>query len=175
VERCGTCDGLLNIENLQLMIQQGQVLPCHWQESTLYRRMTDGSMPPVGYGPGLSASEQRTLGDFVDGLCSDLAEPSPENADGPAIERWLADDCGSCHGAQQDAGAGPEPRGLDGTGDISELIAAGLIVPCDAEGSELVRVLRDDSMPPPGVSGPRPGRGELRQLARFIDRPCSRR
>ncbi|HEU4578628.1 MAG TPA: hypothetical protein VFS67_10255 [Polyangiaceae bacterium] len=133
-----------------------------------------GTCPPVGYGPGLSAAEQRTLGDVVDGLCSDLAQPSPENGDGPAIERWLADDCGSCHGAQQDAGAAPEPRGLDGTGDIAELLAAGLIVPCDAEGSELVRVLRDNSMPPPGASAPRPTRAELRQLTRFIDRRCRR-
>jgi hypothetical protein len=59
--------------------------------------------------------------------------------------------------------------------DLSELLAAGLIVPCDAEGSPLVAVLRDNSMPPPDASGPRPGPARITALMTFIDRPCARR
>lgn len=174
-ERCGTCDGMYGVENLRMLIQTGEVVPCRWPESRLYKRVADGSMPPAGSSPALSPAELRQVGDVVNGLCAQLTEPSTENPDGPEIERWLAADCGSCHGAAADAGAAPAPNGIDGVGDLSELIQAGLIVPCDADGSELVRVLRDGSMPPPGASGSRPGRAQITELMTFIDRPCSRR
>jgi len=178
-ERCGTCDGMYNVENVRRLIQSGHILPCHWEDSRLFQRIADGSMPPAGspqnYVATLEDEDVQLVGDFVNGMCSNLTEGGPADTQRANIERWLDTDCGSCHGLTAVLSGGFTPSAIDGVGDIAELISDGLIVPCDADGSALVRVLRDESMPPPGVSGSRPGRAEVTELIAFINRPCARR
>jgi hypothetical protein len=175
VERCGTCDGLYYVENLRRLIQAGQVTPCSWQGSSLYQRIQDGSMPPPGSSATrLTSRELALVGNFVDGLCSALTDGGPEDAERAQIESWLGKDCGTCHGPAASPGAGSALSTLDGAGDVRELLEAGLIVPCDPEGSPLVQELRDTSMPPLGVSAHQPDRSMLRRLISFIARPCAR-
>ena len=178
-ERCGTCDGMFYVENLRRLIQSGHIVPCHWQDSLLYQRIADGSMPPAGTPQDnvatLEDEDVDLVGDFVNGMCSNLTDGGPADTPRANIERWLGADCGSCHGLAAALSGGFAPSALDGVGDIAELITDGLIVPCDADGSALVRVLRDESMPPPGFNGPRPERAELTELIAFINRPCARR
>ena len=108
-----------------------------------------------------------------DGL-SALTDGGPEDAERAQIESWLGKDCGTCHGPAASPGAGSALSTLDGAGDVRELLEAGLIVPCDPEGSPLVQELRDTSMPPLGVSAHQPDRSMLRRLISFIARPCAR-
>jgi mono/diheme cytochrome c family protein len=176
-QRCGACDGLYYVENPRRLVESSYIVPCRWQDSPLFQRIADGSMPPGSSRQDTDATleEMAPVGDFVNGLCSELTDGGPGDTQRAHIERWLGADCGSCHSPAADAAVSSPPSALDGVGDIAELIAAGLIVPCDADGSELVRVLRDQSMPPPGSSGPQPGRAELTELIAFINRPCARR
>jgi mono/diheme cytochrome c family protein len=177
--RCGTCDGMYYVENLRRLVESGNIVPCRWQDSLVYQRIADGSMPPPGSrqnnGGTLEDEDVELVGEVVNGMCSNLTDGGPADTQRADIERWLGADCGSCHGLAAVLSGVSAPSALDGVGDIAELITAGLIVPCDADGSELVRVLRDESMPPPGSSGPRPGRAELTELIAFINRPCARR
>jgi hypothetical protein len=174
-ERCGTCDGMYYVENLRRLIEAGDVSPCNWRGSLVYRRINDGSMPPPSSGQsGLTASEQKLVGNFVDGMCDDFIDrDGPPDTQRAEIERWLSADCGSCHGPA-DGDEASAPNGLIQAWDLEALLEAGRIVPCNADGSLLVQMLRDDSMPPPGAS-PRPSPAQLRELISFIGRPCSRR
>lgn len=173
-KRCGTCDGMFYVEDLRRLIQAGYVFPCDWASSRLSRRIEDGSMPPPSSGQGgLTRQELRLVRNFVDGLCADLTEGGPRDTQRTEIESWLTADCGSCHGPAN-GGEGAAARGPLEPWDIGALLEAGQIVPCNAEGSPLVQVLRDDSMPPPGAN-PRPSRSQLRELISFIERPCSPR
>jgi mono/diheme cytochrome c family protein len=171
-ERCGTCDGMYYVENLRRLVESGYIVPCRWEGSPLFQRIADGNSSSQDTARTLN--EMELVGDFVNGLCSNLTGGGSADTERADIERWLAADCGSCHSPAATAGGGPAPTTLDGVGDIAELIETGLIVPCDVDGSELVRVLRDDSMPPPGFNGPRPSLTELRELIAFIKRPCAR-
>src|SRR6185295_1504150 len=90
VDRCGTCAGMYYVENLRRLIQAGEVTPCSWQGSLLYRRIKDGSMPPPGSNAsGLSSREQGLVGKLVDGLCSTLSDSGPEDTERAEIESWL--------------------------------------------------------------------------------------
>jgi hypothetical protein len=169
---CGVCDGLRDIGDLGKMIDSGQILPCNWRGSPIARRISRGDMPPASSNqPAPTRQEIALLTSFVNGLCDDLTAGGPVVSGQTALESWLASDCGSCHGnTPTDAGAGDRVPLLD----IRELVEQGLIVPCNPDGSLLVQRLRDNSMPPPGMT-PRPSARELEDLTTFIERPCSRR
>jgi mono/diheme cytochrome c family protein len=171
---CGVCDGLRNIDDMGKMIESGKIIPCRWTDSPIAQRIARREMPPDYSGAAPPSREEISLlRTFVDGLCDDLTAGGPVVSGRTAIESWLASDCGSCHGnAPADAGASAGERVP--LLDVAELVVQGVILPCNPEGSLLVQRLRDDSMPPPGVS-PRPTASELSDLVAFIDRPCSRR
>ncbi|MEO8177708.1 MAG: hypothetical protein ABI895_02640 [Deltaproteobacteria bacterium] len=168
----GVCDGLYDIGDMRKMIDTGNITPCRWTESKIYQRISRGEMPPRSTNLAAPTREELAIvGSFVDGLCDDLSAGGlVVSRQAAAIESWLASDCGGCHASTPaDAGAIP-PVPVD----VPGLLAAGLIIPCSRDGSPLVQRLRDDSMPPPGVS-PRPTARELGSLEAFIDQPCSRR
>ena len=171
---CGVCDGLHDIDDLGKMIEVGRIAPCRWTESRIYQRIARGEMPPTtsGVAPP-TASDLRVVSDTVNGLCDDLTSGGPVTSGRTAIESWLAEDCGSCHGNTPAADAGTASR-LPLV-DLSELVAEGVIVPCNPGGSLLVQRLTDNSMPPPGSSAERPTSDEIAALTAFIERPCARR
>jgi hypothetical protein len=165
---CGICDGMYNIGDMGKMISTGTIVPCNWRSSRIYQRIARGEMPPASANlPPPTQQELAIVASFVNGLCDDLSAGGPVASGQAAIESWLANDCGSCHGNTPADARVPLV-------DVSEMVAEGLIVPCSPDGSSLVQRLRDDSMPPLGVS-PRPTASELRDLEAFIERPCSAR
>ncbi|MEO8183741.1 MAG: hypothetical protein ABI895_33345 [Deltaproteobacteria bacterium] len=89
-----------------------------------------------------------------------------------AAENVLVAHCGPCHGpALSQAQA---PAGINFIGDIDQLVVAGLIVPLSSATSRIVVVMRDGSMPPPGVDAgpaPAPAEGDIETVAWFIDNP----
>jgi hypothetical protein len=167
---CGVCDGMYDIDDMAKMINTGKIIPCAWTDSLIYQRIARREMPPRNTNlPAPSRAELAVVGNFVDGLCDDLSAGGPSGQ--AALESWLASSCGSCHGnTLGDAGASERIPLVN----VSDMLAQGVIVPCNPDGSLLVQRLRDDSMPPPGVN-PRPTAREIRELVAFIDRPCSRR
>jgi hypothetical protein len=169
---CGLCDGMYDIGDMRKMISTGKIIPCRWTESLIYQRISRREMPPRSTNLAAPTREELAIvGTAVDGLCDELSAGGPVvRRQAAALESWLASDCGGCHAnTPADAGAIP-PVPVD----VPGLVAAGLIKPCDRSGSPLLQRLRDDSMPPPGVS-PRPTAFELRELEAFIDLPCSHR
>jgi hypothetical protein len=104
--------------------------------------------------------------------------PSPPNAETlvpgdvnffarDAILSILAPMCGTCHGGS--IGHVP-PDPLQFTDDMDRMVALGIIIPLDSGGSPLIQVIRNGSMPPPGVQ-PRPATNDVELLAQFIDNP----
>jgi mono/diheme cytochrome c family protein len=168
---CGTCDGLRDIDDMGKMIDSGKILPCNWRGSPVAQRISRGEMPPRSSNqPPPTGQELAILANFVDGLCDSLTADGPVVSGQAALESWLANDCGSCHGkAPADAGVAERVPLLD----VPELVELGVIVPCNPDGSLLVQRLRDGSMPPPDA--PKPTPREVRDLVAFIERPCSRR
>jgi hypothetical protein len=79
----------------------------------------------------------------------------------------LAPACGACHGG---ATSHVPPGDLEFTDDIDRMVELGIIIPLDSGGSPLIQVLRNGSMPPPGVQ-PRLAAGEVEVLTQFIDNP----
>ena len=149
---------------MRTMIDTGKIIPCRWTESRIYVRIRE-MHPRTTSLPRPTREEIAIVGDFVNGMCDDVTADNPDVSGQAAIESWLARDCGGCHARPADAGAIPSvPL------DIAGLLADGELVPCS--GSPLLQRLRDNSMPPPGVS-PRPTAGEIQDLEALINRTCS--
>jgi mono/diheme cytochrome c family protein len=87
----------------------------------------------------------------------------------PAAEITLLYLCGSCHGPEAIA-KGNVQGGFDAIKDVDRMIQLGLVVPLHSAESRLVQMLRDGSMPPPGVE-PRPTDIDIEIVAAFIDNP----
>jgi hypothetical protein len=77
----------------------------------------------------------------------------------------LAVNCGICH-QRPDANAPPGP--LDFSDDIARMLELGLIVPLRSDLSPIYQVMRDGSMPPPGVE-PRPIAADIEIIRLYID------
>jgi len=60
--------------------------------------------------------------------------------------------------------------GLAGIDDMDEMVDQGFVVPLNAAESPLVQLMRDGSMPPPGVE-PRPTDEDIDILVQYIDNP----
>jgi hypothetical protein len=115
---------------------------------------------------GLSAQPTREV---VRSGSADLAAAGPE-CELKQIERMLDEHCGICH--EEPLFAVP----IDCLGgcsmlpvDLAELIEIGKVVPGDAQGSQLLRRIRDNSMPPPSSQLEPLSEQQVAQLEAFID------
>jgi hypothetical protein len=77
--------------------------------------------------------------------------------------------CGSCHGAEA-IREGNVQGGFDSVNDFDRMVTQGLIVPLSSADSPLFQVMRDGSMPPPGIE-PRATSRDTELLGQFIDNP----
>ncbi len=102
---------------------------------------------------------------------------APPTEDPPEIDRWRSSSpqgtlerfCGSCHGAQA-IREGNVQGGFDSVTDIDRMVTLGLVVPLSSADSPLIQVMRNGSMPPPGVE-PRVTDRDIQIVAQFIDNP----
>jgi hypothetical protein len=79
---CGSCHGsslgspdaggsLVSIEDIPLMIERGQIIPCSSGGSPIIQRIRDGSMPPSDSAAPRPTFEQlNALADFIDRPCT---------------------------------------------------------------------------------------------------------
>jgi hypothetical protein len=91
---------------------------------------------------------------------------SPQAAELRLVETMLSRYCGDCHGAA--AVANGTVASFDSVEDIEQMVQSGLIVPLNAERSQLYTRTRNGDMPPPGIM-PRPSQTEIRAFESFID------
>ena len=129
------------------------------------------SPPPSGSMPG---GRDRTPRGRPAAIPMEVPVEDPETENQTAsveeIMRDLLDGlCGSCHGAEA-IREGNVQGGFDFVTDMDRMVEEGWVVPLSSEYSLLVQVMRNGSMPPPGVE-PRPTRNDIQIVAQFIDNP----
>lgn len=168
------CEGMKYIDDMPRLIEEEKVFPCRWEGSPL-AEYTSGApgLHALNDVPPLFPSERARLESFVVGICTDLTEGGPNDAERIASEALLRQSCGGCHGATG-ADAGPPPGGLGDVANIASVIPSRFIVPCVSSSSAIIGALRAGTMPPPGSDAPRPSSEDIEKLAVFIDRPCAR-
>lgn len=87
--------GLANIDDVEALIRTARVIPGNPDDSPIYRRISTGTMPPVGASPRPTDAQIASVGSWI--RCGAPAFPSappppsaPPTAD--QVMRWIADD-----------------------------------------------------------------------------------
>jgi len=156
VERYGG-DGIADIGDIEALIADGLIVPGWPEESPLLLLVATAQMPPATSGlPPLSDIEVRRLEKFIVSL-----DPPTETEAVEILLRY----CSVCHAG----GSGGVVLPINAIGDISVLVAGGLIVPGDRDQSEVYTRVLDDEMPPANADLPHMANRDLARLGGFID------
>jgi hypothetical protein len=136
--------------------------------------------PPTSLGPNASDAPPAEANDEGETTATQPSGGEVSAEDGSNAEldglpytdlllRDLAAACGNCHGYE--AVANDEVQGgFDCVEDITCSVRLGFIIPLRSSQSPLIQVMRDQSMPPPGVQ-PRPDSSLIEAWAGLIDNP----
>jgi mono/diheme cytochrome c family protein len=150
-------DGIADISDIEALIADGLIVPGWPEESPLLLLVATEQMPPASSGlPALSGTEVRRLEKFIVSL-----DPPTEDE----VVEILLRNCSVCH----QAGSGGVVLPINAIGDLSVLIAAGLIVPGDRDQSQVYTRIIDEEMPPPNADLPYVSNRDLARLGGFID------
>ncbi|HKO91762.1 MAG TPA: c-type cytochrome domain-containing protein [Polyangiaceae bacterium] len=155
-ERYGS-DGIADIADIDALIDDGLIVPGFPEESPLLLLIASAQMPPSSSGlPPVSDAQIRRLEKFIVSL-----NPPTESEVVEILLRY----CSGCH----TGGSGGVVLPINAIGDISVLVAGGLIVPGDRDQSEVYRRILDEEMPPPNAELPYMSNRELARLGGYID------
>ena len=153
----GTAAGMFHTPlDVAELVASGLVIPDDADNSPLWQRMANGSMPPPG-SPQPSAREQSSVASWI--VCGaeswDAPEPTPRpkfeytyDSCQPAQDRVdgvLSTYCASCHGADS-----AREGGFGVVLDARQMVRQHWVVPDDPESSLVWRSIADGTMPPRG-------------------------
>lgn len=165
-------------EGLGDLVAQGLVDPCAPDDSPFVASFREGRMPPQGAAQ-LSRIDLEVMEQGFPPMC----EPLPlggffcEEAPGypgckiVLVETRLNRACGHCHGRNARAEL-YTPLGQAEIGDLASLVEGGFVVPCDADASPVVQVLRKGLVPPHATCIEFPPASTIRLTEDFIDGLC---
>lgn len=191
-ENCGHCHGpaltrgqaqagVNYITDFDLLVANGFVSECAAESSRLIQMMRndhDGKFTEL---PEVPPRDIDRVADYIDWGCTATQtlcaeQPALSGCAMVEAERVLDQRCGMCHGeAQRER---QRQTGVQGFSfleidDMSTLLARGLVIPCDSEGSPLVRRMRDGSMPPADSFQPSLRMTDEQRVTTFIDGLCT--
>ena len=147
---------IADIGDIDALVASGLIEPGLPEESPMLFLMASGQMPPPTSGlPPLSGSDLRRVEKFI------VRMDPPTRRE---VVEILLRNCGSCHGADSSA-----VIAINDIGNLTLLVAAGLIVPGDRDESELYTSVLDGNMPPEGSGLPAVPNRDLARLGGFID------
>jgi mono/diheme cytochrome c family protein len=150
-------DGIADIGDIAALVDDGLIVPGWPEVSPLLMLVATAQMPPATSGlPPMSDSEVRRLEKFIVSL-----KPPKEQE----VVDILLYYCSGCHVG----GSGGVVLPINAIGDISVLIAGGLIVPGDRDRSPVYTRVLDAEMPPANTGVPLMSNRELALLGGFID------
>lgn len=102
-----------------------------------------------------------------DPVIPDVDEPTPEDLARANVEAILADNCGSCHGANLDED--DAEAGMNYITDLDRLAEENKLVPLDSGNSLIIQRMRNGSMPPGALA--KVPTTDIDAVADFIDNP----
>ena len=150
-------DGIADIGDIEALIEDGLIVPGWPEMSPLLKLIATGQMPPASSGlPPWSDAAVRRLEKFIVRL-----DPPTEREVVEILLRY----CSACHRG----GSGGVVLPINAIGDISVLVAGGLIVPGDRDRSEIYTRILDEEMPPPNANLPYVTNRDLARLGGYID------
>ena len=150
-------DGIADIGDIEALIEDGLIVPGYPEESPLIMLVATAQMPPESSGqPPMTYAQMRRLEKFIVRL-----DPPTENEVVEILLRY----CSACHRG----GSGGVVLPINAIGDISVLVAGGLIVPGDRDQSEVYTRILDQEMPPPNAALPYVTNRDLARLGGYID------